>query len=173
MGDGTAIGTLRPTERLKSMVIALKPKLKMAIFNRVPVRCRNPTSKINCPNSSRIELFSYVINILWILQFYFVSVICQYLFVLFFYFIPIGLWITALSRFECIAAPGLRLRKVPPSTIVNAMITATKASFAVERDYELALAGGNVSKVINALISQTRQILSYPLMMPQLLILRS
>ena len=89
----------------------------------------------------------------------FVSVGLSILFlVLFFYFIPIGLWITALFsgvRVGIAALFAMRLRKVPPSTIVNAMITATKAGVAVERDLLEAhfLAGGNVSKVINALIS--------------------
>ena len=68
----------------------------------------------------------------------------------------------------------MRLRKVPPSTIVNAMITATKAGVAVERDLLEAhfLAGGNVSKVINALISADKANIGCPLMMQQLLILQ-
>lgn len=49
----------------------------------------------------------------------------------------------------------MQLRKVPPSTIVNAMITATKAGLSVNRDELEAhyLAGGRVNTVINALIS--------------------
>lgn len=49
----------------------------------------------------------------------------------------------------------MQLRKVPPSTIVNAMITATKAGLTVNRDELEAhyLAGGRVNTVINALIS--------------------
>jgi uncharacterized protein YqfA (UPF0365 family) len=49
----------------------------------------------------------------------------------------------------------MRLRRVPPSVIVNSMITATKAGLVVEQGKLEAhfLAGGNVPRVINALIS--------------------
>ena len=49
----------------------------------------------------------------------------------------------------------MRLRRVPPSIIVNAMIAATKAGVPVEMGKLEAhfLAGGNVPNVINALIS--------------------
>lgn len=79
---------------------------------------------------------------------------------LFFYFIPIGLWITALFSgvrigiFRDLVA--MRLRKVPPAPIVKAAITATKAGLErveigkLEAHY---LAGGNVQRVVNALIS--------------------
>lgn len=77
---------------------------------------------------------------------------------IFLYFIPVGLWITA--RFSDVKV-GLfelmfmRIRKVPPSIIVNSLITATKAGLTVtttelETHY---LAGGHVPSVIKALIS--------------------
>lgn len=49
----------------------------------------------------------------------------------------------------------MRLRKVPPQVIVNAMISATKAGLTVNRDALEAhyLAGGSVQNVTNALIS--------------------
>jgi uncharacterized protein YqfA (UPF0365 family) len=49
----------------------------------------------------------------------------------------------------------MRLRKVPPVVIVRSMITATKAGIKVEQGKLEAhyLAGGNVVKVINSLIS--------------------
>lgn len=77
---------------------------------------------------------------------------------LFFYYVPIGLWITAVfSKVPVSIASliGMRFRKIPPSIIVNAMIGATKAGLTVSRDALEAhyLAGGNVQKVINALIS--------------------
>ncbi len=76
----------------------------------------------------------------------------------FFYFIPVGLWITAMSagvRVGIFSLFGMRLRKVPPSVIVNSKITAQKAGIEVnlnqlESHY---LAGGNVQKVVTALIS--------------------
>lgn len=81
------------------------------------------------------------------------------LFVLvFLYFIPVGLWISAIASgvpigiFNLVA---MRLRKVPPAVIVNAMITAYKAGVPVKTDMLEAhyLAGGNVVRVVNALIS--------------------
>lgn len=77
----------------------------------------------------------------------------------FFYFVPIGLWITAffsgvrVSIFSDLI--GMRLRKVPPAPIVKAAITATKAGLHVDIGKLEAhyLAGGNVQRVVNALIS--------------------
>lgn len=77
----------------------------------------------------------------------------------FFYFVPIGLWITAffsgvrLSIFRDLI--GMRLRKVPPGPIVKAVITATKAGLQIETNKLEAhfLAGGDVHKVVQALIS--------------------
>ena len=78
--------------------------------------------------------------------------------ILFFYFIPIGLWITAIAARVHIglgSLVGMRLRKIPPSLIVNALINAQKAGLDVnssmlETHY---MAGGNVSRVVNALIA--------------------
>lgn len=74
------------------------------------------------------------------------------------YFVPVGLWVAAQAsgvKIGIINLIAMRLRKVPPSVVVNAMITAQKAGIEVERDYLEAhyLAGGNVIKVVNALIS--------------------
>jgi uncharacterized protein YqfA (UPF0365 family) len=78
---------------------------------------------------------------------------------LFLYFIPIGLFITAyfsgvrMKIFRDLV--GMRLRKVSPVLIVRNMITATKAGLTIDQGKLEAhyLAGGNVTKVINALIS--------------------
>jgi uncharacterized protein YqfA (UPF0365 family) len=77
---------------------------------------------------------------------------------LFFYYVPLGLWITAIFSGVPVgigALIGMRLRKVPPQVIVNAMISATKAGLTVNRDALEAhyLAGGSVQNVTNALIS--------------------
>lgn len=77
---------------------------------------------------------------------------------LFLYFVPVNLWITAVFSNVRISIMNLilmRLRKVPPSIVVNAMINSTKAGLNVttneiETHY---LAGGNVNNVIKALIS--------------------
>ncbi|MEN0016017.1 MAG: flotillin-like protein FloA [Bacteroidota bacterium] len=77
---------------------------------------------------------------------------------LFFYFVPVNLWITALFssvRVGLLELIFMRIRKVPPRIIVESLITATKAGLRVttseiETHY---LAGGNVPSVIRALIS--------------------
>lgn len=77
---------------------------------------------------------------------------------LFLYLLPVNLWFTAqLSgvRVSLLNLFLMRLRKVPPSLVVNAMITSTKAglninSNEIETHY---LAGGHVNNVIKALIS--------------------
>ncbi|HYE95037.1 MAG TPA: flotillin-like protein FloA [Rubricoccaceae bacterium] len=75
------------------------------------------------------------------------------------YFIPVRLWVTAifsgvpLRLFRDLV--GMRLRSVPPAAIVRPLITAHKAGIPVQTPELEAhyLAGGNVQKVVNALIS--------------------
>jgi len=79
-------------------------------------------------------------------------------FFIFMYFVPVGLWITAVFAGVKVTIGeliGMRIRKVPPSIIVNSLITATKAGLNVTtRELETHyLAGGNVPNVIRALIS--------------------
>ncbi|MEM9671617.1 MAG: flotillin-like protein FloA [Cyclobacteriaceae bacterium] len=74
------------------------------------------------------------------------------------YFIPVNLWITARFsgvRVGLLELVFMRIRKVPPSVIVNSLITATKAGLDLTAsDLETHyLAGGNVPSVIKALIS--------------------
>ena len=76
----------------------------------------------------------------------------------FLYFVPVNLWITAIFsgvRVSLIELIAMRIRKVPPNLIVNALITARKAGLDVElKDLETHyLARGNVPTVIQALIS--------------------
>lgn len=77
---------------------------------------------------------------------------------LFLYFVPIGLWITAQFsqvKIGILQLVFMRIRKVPPSLIVNALITSTKAGLKLTAN-ELEthyMAGGNVNNVIKALIS--------------------
>lgn len=79
--------------------------------------------------------------------------------ILFLYFVPLGLFITAYFsgvRVKIVRdLIGMRLRKVPPVLIVRNMITATKAGLTIDQGRLEAhfLAGGNVTKVINALVS--------------------
>lgn len=80
---------------------------------------------------------------------------------LFFSFIPVGLWITALFsgvKVSILTLVGMRFRRVSPSRIVNPMIKATKAGLNLSIDKLEAhyLAGGNVDSVVNALIAAQR-----------------
>jgi len=77
---------------------------------------------------------------------------------MFLYFVPVGLWITAIFAGVKVTIGeliGMRIRKVPPGVIVNSLITATKAGLTVTtRELETHyLAGGDVPNVIRALIS--------------------
>ena len=80
------------------------------------------------------------------------------LLVLFLYFVPVNLWITAVFsgvRISILDLILMRLRKVPPSIVVNGLINGIKAGLnitanEIETHY---LAGGNVNNVIKALIS--------------------
>ncbi|MGO1520915.1 MAG: flotillin-like protein FloA [Sphingobacterium sp.] len=74
------------------------------------------------------------------------------------YILPVNLWFTAqLSnvRISLLNLVLMRLRKVSPALVTNAMITSTKAGLQIStNDIETHyLAGGNVGKVIKALIS--------------------
>ena len=77
---------------------------------------------------------------------------------LLFYFIPVGLWFTALVsgvRMSLLQLILMRWRKVPPGVIVTSMIASHKAGLKLKRDDMEAhyLAGGHVQSVVNALIS--------------------
>ena len=80
---------------------------------------------------------------------------------LFFSFVPVALWISALAanvHVGILTLVGMRLRRVIPSRIVNPLIKATKAGIdlpinKLEAHY---LAGGNVDRVVNALIAAQR-----------------
>lgn len=83
------------------------------------------------------------------------------LIVLFFTFVPVGLWITAFFSGVKISMGtliGMRLRRVAPSRIVNPMIKATKAGVTLDIDDLEAhyLAGGNVNTLVDALIAAQR-----------------
>lgn len=84
-----------------------------------------------------------------------------FFFAILMYFIPLGLWINALSagvRIGPFALLGMRLRKVPPHIIITSKITAQKAGLNISVDQLEShyLASGNVQKVVNALISADR-----------------
>jgi len=77
---------------------------------------------------------------------------------LFFYFVPMGLWISALAAgvpVGPVTLIGMRLRKVNPHRVILPMIAAWKAGLQLAiSDLEAHyLAGGNVERVARALIS--------------------
>ena len=81
--------------------------------------------------------------------------------VLFFIFVPVGLWISAVAanvKVGIFDLVGMRLRRVAPKWIVFPLIKATKAGLTVKVNQLEAhfLAGGNVDSVVNALIAAQR-----------------
>jgi len=80
---------------------------------------------------------------------------------LFFAFIPIALWISAIAanvKIGILTLVGMKLRRVRPVLIVSPQIKAVKAGLNIpinklEAHY---LAGGNVDRVVNALIAAQR-----------------
>lgn len=81
--------------------------------------------------------------------------------VVFFRFVPVGLWVTAYFSGVKVGIGnlvGMRLRRVVPKAIINPLIKATKAGLKLDTDELEAhyLAGGNVNMVIDALIAAQR-----------------
>lgn len=81
--------------------------------------------------------------------------------VLFFTFVPVGLWISSIAanvKLSIFNLIGMRLRRVTPSRIVIPLIKATKAGLKLNINQLEAhyLAGGNVDKVVDALIASER-----------------
>src|SRR5574344_1634087 len=85
----------------------------------------------------------------------------------FLHFVPLGLWISALAagvRVGIFTLVGMRLRRVPPSKIVMPLIKANKAGLDVSVNQLEAhyLAGGNVDRVVDALIAAHRAAIPLP-----------
>ena len=80
---------------------------------------------------------------------------------IFLHFVPLGLWISALAadvRVGIITLVGMRMRRVPRGKIIRPLIKANKAGLDVQVNQREAhyLAGGNVDKVVDALIAAHR-----------------
>src|SRR5687767_10293798 len=83
------------------------------------------------------------------------------------YLVPIPLWIAAWASGAYVGLPtliGMRLRRVPPGTVINARISAVKAGLDIPlNDLEAHyLAGGNVVRVVTALISADKANIPLP-----------
>ncbi|HLQ96407.1 MAG TPA: flotillin-like protein FloA [Pseudogracilibacillus sp.] len=81
--------------------------------------------------------------------------------VILFTFVPVALWISALSagvKVGLFTLVGMRLRRVVPSRVINPLIKAYKAGLDVSTNQLEShyLAGGTVDRVVNALIAAHR-----------------
>lgn len=89
------------------------------------------------------------------------------LIVLFFVFVPVGLWISSLAsnvKISIFNLIGMRLRRVVPSRIVLPLIKARKAGLNLSANQLEAhyLAGGNINGVVDALIASARAGIELP-----------
>lgn len=104
------------------------------------------------------------LSALWIVL---VIALALILVLVFLRFVPVGLWITSLAAGVHVSIgslAGMRLRRIQPKLLVNPLIKARKAGLDVtlsklETHY---LAGGNVDRVINALIAAQRSNIEMP-----------
>ena len=88
-------------------------------------------------------------------------------FLVLFTIIPVGLWISALAagvRVNLISLVAMRLRRVPPRSIILPLIKADKAGIDVEQNQLEAhfLAGGNVDRVVDARIAADKARITLP-----------
>ena len=96
------------------------------------------------------------------LVFYLLTAAAVILFFIFWYYVPFLLWISAKVSGVHISLLQLflmRIRKVPPSVITQAMIEAHKAGLKTLTRDELEahyLAGGHVERVVHALVSASK-----------------
>jgi uncharacterized protein YqfA (UPF0365 family) len=77
---------------------------------------------------------------------------------IFFSFVPIPLWISAMASGVNVSITtliGMKIRRIAPARVVNPMIKATKAGLNLELSKMEAhyLAGGNIDRVIDSLIA--------------------
>jgi uncharacterized protein YqfA (UPF0365 family) len=83
------------------------------------------------------------------------------------YLVPIPLWIAAWASGAYVGLTtlvGMRLRRIPPNTVVTARISAVKAGLDLSvNDLEAHyLAGGNVVRLVNAMISADKANIPLP-----------
>ena len=101
------------------------------------------------------DLIMYITSETWVFVLGVIFVI------VFLNFVPLGLWISAIAagtRISIFNLIGMRLRRVPAAQIVLPLIKANKAGLDVNSNQLEAhyLAGGNVDRVIDALIAAHR-----------------
>jgi uncharacterized protein YqfA (UPF0365 family) len=96
-----------------------------------------------------------------------IAAIVVLFFIILFSFVPVGLWISAISagvRVSLTSLVAMRLRRVPPNRIILPLIKADKAGIEVTQDLLEAhfLAGGNVDRVVDALIAADKAKIGLP-----------
>ena len=87
--------------------------------------------------------------------------------IIFLHFVPLGLWVSAIAanvNVGIFTLVGMRLRRVVPQKIVLPLIKANKAGLSVSVNQLEAhyLAGGNVDRVVDALIAAHRAQIPLP-----------
>lgn len=88
-----------------------------------------------------------------------IIIVAAFIFLVFFFsFVPVRLWIATRAagvKLRIISLIGMRLRKIPPARIANPLIKAVKAGIDMNTDMleQHYLAGGNVDRVVDALIA--------------------
>jgi uncharacterized protein YqfA (UPF0365 family) len=97
------------------------------------------------------------------IDFMFIAVVVVIILVvaLFFSFVPVGLWISAVSagvKVSIFSLIGMRLRRIRPEHIVRPLIKVTKANIPIPINQLEAhlLSGGHVDNVVNAIIAAHR-----------------
>jgi len=91
----------------------------------------------------------------------FIAFVAIVLFFAFLYYVPFGLWIRARAAgvpLGIFSLVRMRLIRIPPSVIVDALVTANKAGLHINVDQLQAhyLAGGHIDNVVLALIAAQR-----------------
>jgi len=90
-----------------------------------------------------------------------IGILVLFFAILFFNFIPVGLWISAISagvKVSIFSLVGMRLRRVRPARVINPLIKGTKAGLAISQNQleSHLLSGGRVDNVVDALIAAHR-----------------
>lgn len=111
-----------------------------------------------------MDLFSLISTVLGSGAFIFIAIIAI---AIFFHFVPVGLWISAMAagvNVGIFTLVGMRLRRVSPQRIILPLIKANKAGLDVSVNQLEAhfLAGGDVDRVVDALIAAERAAITLP-----------
>lgn len=96
-----------------------------------------------------------------LIAFIIIAVILIVLLMILFSFVPVGLWISAIAAGVKVGIGtlvGMRLRRVSPRRVINPLIKAHKAGLALTTNQLEShfLAGGNVDRVVDAIIAAQR-----------------